>query len=210
MRCILYRLSLVLAFLAEPSAAQVAKADGLLAVLFDLPFGGEGEVLAALDSRWPGSRRIGVGQGPVTEGDPLYWSAVFRTPGLEATPPHGLTLSCIRYGPESHRALIDRRADGLRPWPGGADARLFCEGQGVFWGRGVSPMLARGAQPVVEAWAVDRSRLPPVGMTYRGGDTAPRQGRMVRSFRMVSSPAGGTVPGEVFSVRVEIFDFEGG
>ncbi len=192
---------------ALPARAQEAEADGALAVLLDLDAADWPQLLAQLDAAWPGTRRIGSGPDPVTEGDPWFWSAVFQTPGAAEAPPHGMTLTCTRYGRDSHRALIAIRAPDLRPWPGGADVRLFCEGFGQFWGREVVEGFVRGAQPMLETWAVDAIRGAADRRSYRGGDTAPRNGRMVGSFRLDTSRAGGRVPGVVVEVSLEIYGF---
>ncbi|MBS8227394.1 hypothetical protein [Vannielia litorea] len=190
------------------SRAQEGAAEGALAVLLDLSAGEPREVLGELAAAWPGSRRIGLGPDPVTEGDPWFWSEVFQTPGTRATPPYGLTLTCTRYGPDSHRALIALRQPGLKPWPGGADVRLGCRGAGVFWGRGLEPVLVRGARDMLETWAVDAEGGPAMRRHYRGGDTAPRAGRMVQAFTLSTSRTGGTVPGLVVEVDVAIFAFD--
>lgn len=192
---------------ARPGPAQEAEADGALAVLLDLEPAEEPLLLAELDAAWPATRRIALGPDPATEGDPWFWSAVFQTPGASDVPPHGLTLTCTRHGPDSHRALIARRAPGLRPWPGGAQVRLFCEGQGVFWGRDVEALFVRGAAPMLETWAEERGGGVARPGSYRGADTAPRAGRMVRSFRLETSRAGGARPGAVVELEVEIFGF---
>ncbi len=190
-----------------PGAAQEAEAEGALAVLLDLTAGDEREVLAEIGAAWPGSRRTGLGPDPATEGDPWFWSAVIQTPGGLATPPFGLTLTCTQHGYDSHRALIALRQPGLRPWPGGAKVRLYCEAYGVFWGQGLETALVRGAQPLLETWTSDRDRSRAGRMVYRGGDTAPRQGRMVKSFRLEVDRAAGTLPGVVVAMEVEIFGF---
>ncbi|WP_074255496.1 hypothetical protein [Vannielia litorea] len=178
-----------------------------MAVLVDLDPGSREEVLGALGAAWPGTRRIGPGPDPATEGDPAFWSAVFQTPGVTETPPHGLTLTCTRYGHVSHRALIARRHRGLRPWPGGAEVRLHCEGHGVFWGRALTDGLVRGARAMLETWAVDADPSQPGQRSFRGGDTGPRGGRMVKGFWLEVSPAGGRLPGVVVALEVEIFGF---
>ncbi|QDC09679.1 hypothetical protein FHY55_10670 [Oceanicola sp. D3] len=201
-------ITLALCSLTGPMAqAQGIEAEGTLAVLLDLPVGEAGAVLGELDAAWRGSRIIGRGPGPVTEGDPWFWSAVFQTPGMEATPRHGLTLTCSRHGHESHRAMIAARTRGLRPWPGGAVARLTCEGAGVFWGRNLGPLILRGAQDMLETWAVDTEPGQPGHLSYRGGDTAPRGGRMVGRFRLDMTRAGGALPGSEVWVEVEIYRF---
>ncbi|MFY0632831.1 MAG: hypothetical protein JXQ91_03405 [Vannielia sp.] len=187
--------------------SQEAEADGALAVLLDLSLDAPEGVLAELVIAWPGTRRIASGADPGDGADPLYWSAMFQTPGAADTPPHGLTLSCTRYGHRTHRALMSARRAGLRPWPGGADVRLFCEGYGVYWGRELGAELVHGAEAMVETWAEERDPSFPGLRRYRGGDTAPRGGRMVKGFGLETSPAGGKLPGVVVSLEVEIYGF---